>query len=69
MKTNALEALTSMVHSHVEILKAEMRDQIPNILAFALAESKVRQELIVEVDLGPFKHKTDNGLPMRKAAF
>ena len=36
---------------------------------FALQETKIRKELIEEVDLGPFKHKVDNGLGMRKAAF
>lgn len=46
-----------------------MRDFIGEILKFALEETVIRPELIKEVDLGPFKHKVDDGLPIRKAAF
>jgi hypothetical protein len=34
-----------------------------------LAETRIKPELITEVDLGPFKHKNDEGIPIRKAAY
>ena len=69
VKKSALEALTSIIHSNWGALKSELSQSIGEILGFALEETKIRPELIEEVDLGPFKHKKDNGLPMRKAAF
>jgi cullin-associated NEDD8-dissociated protein 1 len=32
-------------------------------------ETQIKPELITEVDLGPFKHKIDDGIPIRKAAY
>lgn len=69
VKKNALEALTSIIHSNWVAMKSQLREKIGDILAFAIQETQTRKELITEVDLGPFKHKVDNGLPMRKAAF
>ena len=50
-------------------MKVMLRTHVAGILDFALQETRTRPELIQEVDLGPFKHMVDNGLPMRKAAY
>jgi len=42
---------------------------LPKILPLVYGETKVRTELIREVEMGPFKHKVDDGLDLRKAAF
>lgn len=46
-----------------------VRDLLPEYLPVLYGETKVKPELITEVELGPFKHKVDNGLPLRQAAF
>ena len=38
------------------------------IISRLLDDLQIRPELIKEVDLGPFKHKVDEGLPLRKAS-
>lgn len=46
-----------------------IRDILPNYLPLIYVESKVKPELIRQVDLGPFKHTVDDGLEIRKAAY
>lgn len=42
---------------------------VPYILQCVWDDAQLRPELVREVDLGPFKHKQDDGLPLRKAAY
>ena len=65
VKKNALDGLTTIVHSNWTVLK----DIIGDVEGFAHQETNIRPELIEEVDLGPFKQKRDHGIPMRKAAY
>ncbi|CAJ0939502.1 unnamed protein product, partial [Mesorhabditis belari] len=48
---------------------ALVRNHLDKIMAVIYHETKVRKELIKEVEMGPFKHQVDNGLDLRKAAF
>lgn len=48
---------------------ALVRDLLPKYMPAVLSEAKLKPELIREVDLGPFKHKVDDGLENRKAAY
>ena len=65
MKKNALEALNVIVHNHPLTLKQD----IEHLQKFTILETVIKPELISEVDLGPFKHKVDEGIPIRKAAY
>ncbi|KAG2500009.1 hypothetical protein HYH03_002291 [Edaphochlamys debaryana] len=42
---------------------------LPALLPLVYAQTVVREDMIRTVDLGPFKHKIDDGLELRKAAF
>ncbi|NXG71728.1 CAND1 protein, partial [Baryphthengus martii] len=46
-----------------------IRDLLSTALPSLYNETKVRRELIREVEMGPFKHTVDDGLDVRKAAF
>ncbi len=61
----ALESLTAVTHVH----PGSVRDESARMLTSSLQLTKIDPSLIKEVDLGPFKHKQDDGIPIRKAAF
>jgi len=65
VRKNTLLTLNYIAHNKPILI----RNVLPDYLALIFGESKVKPELIREVDLGPFKHKVDDGLEIRKAAF
>lgn len=61
----ALVAFNSAAHNKPSLI----RDLLDTLLPSLYTETKVRKELIREVEMGPFKHTVDDGLDLRKAAF
>ncbi|XP_067009322.1 cullin-associated NEDD8-dissociated protein 1 [Anabrus simplex] len=61
----ALVAFNSAAHNKPILV----RDLLDSVLPQLYSETKVRKELIREVEMGPFKHTVDDGLDIRKAAF
>ncbi|KFP92120.1 Cullin-associated NEDD8-dissociated protein 1, partial [Apaloderma vittatum] len=61
----ALAMFNSAAHNKPSLI----RDLLSAVLPSLYNETKVRRELIREVQMGPFKHTVDDGLDVRKAAF
>ncbi|KGL73172.1 Cullin-associated NEDD8-dissociated protein 1, partial [Tinamus guttatus] len=61
----ALALFNSAAHNKPSLI----RDLLSAVLPSLYSETKVRRELIREVEMGPFKHTVDDGLDVRKAAF
>uniref|UniRef100_A0A914VPW0 TATA-binding protein interacting (TIP20) domain-containing protein n=1 Tax=Plectus sambesii TaxID=2011161 RepID=A0A914VPW0_9BILA len=61
----ALVAFNSAAHNKPKLV----RDLLDILMPSLYAETKVRKELVREVEMGPFKHTVDDGLDLRKAAF
>lgn len=60
----ALTALSSAIHNKPDLLLG----QLEKPLALAIGETVVKVELVREVQMGPFKHKVDDGLEVRKVS-
>lgn len=61
----ALVAFNSAAHNKPSLV----RDLLDTVLPHLYSETQIRKELIREVEMGPFKHRVDDGLDIRKAAF
>ncbi|KAM8930073.1 cullin-associated NEDD8-dissociated protein 1-like [Pelodytes ibericus] len=61
----ALVMFNSAAHNKPSLV----RNLLSSILPPVYHETRVRKELIREVEMGPFKHTVDDGLDVRKAAF
>ncbi|EIE20950.1 TIP120-domain-containing protein [Coccomyxa subellipsoidea C-169] len=61
----AVQMLSSAAHNKAALVA----EQLPRVMPRVYAQTAVDQSLIRVVDLGPFKHKIDDGLELRKAAF
>ncbi len=60
----ALSALNSATHNKTDIILPHL----PQLLPSVMKESQIRPELVQEVQMGPFKHKVDDGLEVRKVS-
>ncbi|CAI4214804.1 unnamed protein product [Parascedosporium putredinis] len=61
----AMTTLNSAAHNKPDLILPH----IGNLMPFVLHESVIKPELIREVMMGPFKHKVDDGLEVRKSAY
>ncbi|KAL8717566.1 MAG: hypothetical protein Q9225_005198 [Loekoesia sp. 1 TL-2023] len=61
----ALGVLNSAIHNKSDMILPNLIDLVPLVMK----ESTVKPELVREVQMGPFKHKVDDGLEVRKSAY
>ncbi len=61
----AMTALNSAAHNKPDMIFGHLGQLMP----YVLTESKVKPELIREVQMGPFKHLVDDGLEVRKVTW
>lgn len=60
----ALTALNSAIHNKMDLLLAHLDQLLPAVFG----DAHLKPELIREVQMGPFKHKVDDGLDLRKVS-
>lgn len=58
----ALSTMNSATHNKPDIILPHLAELIPLVMK----ESKINPDLVREVQMGPFKHKIDDGLELRK---
>ena len=66
---NLKRACMLSLNAMAQNLPKTIKHEVPEILPQVYPETQIRQDLIRKVDLGPFTHQIDDGLPVRKAAY
>ncbi|KAI9844645.1 MAG: hypothetical protein M1838_002100 [Thelocarpon superellum] len=61
----ALTTLNSAAHHKADLVLPSLSQLLPLVMK----ESHVKPELVREVQMGPFRHKVDDGLEVRKSAY
>eukprot|EP01012_Entosiphon_sulcatum_P043475 TRINITY_DN577_c0_g1_i1.p2 TRINITY_DN577_c0_g1~~TRINITY_DN577_c0_g1_i1.p2 ORF type:complete len:1259 (+),score=388.11 TRINITY_DN577_c0_g1_i1:1133-4909(+) len=61
----AILLFTAAAHNKPDLVRSDLGSYMPALYG----ETPLDKDLIREVNLGPFKHKVDDGLELRKAAF
>ncbi|KAK7607315.1 cullin binding protein CanA [Phyllosticta paracitricarpa] len=61
----ALTTMSSAVHNKPELILPHLNELLPLVMN----KTFVNPDLIREVQMGPFKHKVDDGLEVRKSAY
>ncbi|KAG8631516.1 hypothetical protein KVT40_000656 [Elsinoe batatas] len=61
----ALTTFNSAAHNKPQLITPHLSELLP----LTMKETIIRPELIREVAMGPFKHKVDDGLELRKSAY
>lgn len=60
----ALTTLNSAIHNKLALILPHLGELLPAVLG----DTQIKPELIREVQMGPFKHKVDDGLELRKVS-
>ena len=58
----ALTTLSSAAHNKPELIMPHLEKLLP----LAIRETHIQEDLIRDVQMGPFRHKVDDGLEVRK---
>ncbi|KAK0257330.1 hypothetical protein B0A54_07272 [Friedmanniomyces endolithicus] len=61
----SLTTFNSALHNKPDLVLPHLQDVLP----YAIQATVIRPELVREVQMGPFKHKVDDGLEMRISAY
>ncbi|KAJ5184172.1 hypothetical protein N7492_001788 [Penicillium capsulatum] len=61
----ALTTLNSAIHNKMHLLVSHLSELLPAVFG----DTHIKPELVREVQMGPFKHKVDDGLDLRKSAY